>query len=177
MVKDSQIGASPRPAVPVRSRTIPDRILGLIGGAMIAGAIGLLLFGGARSDGAVGELPALRLVTPVEGDVVQAPLTLTFRSELPLTQGPSGWGTGEFHLHAKVGDLELMPGPSDVIRTADGGYQWTLPWTGGGVKTLRLFWSDANHIPVVGVDQAPISVRIVGDAGAGSGGDSHHNMH
>lgn len=142
---------------------------------MIAAAIGLLLFGGARSDGAVADLPALRLVSPVDGDVVQAPLTLTFLSEVPLAPGPSGWGTSGYHLHAMIDGVELMPGPSDVIRGTDGQYRWTIPMAVTGEKSIRLFWSDANHLPVVGTDQAPISVRVVG-AGEAAAVD-HESMH
>ncbi len=143
--------------------TLPDRLLGFIGGAMIAAAIGLLLFSGIRSDGAGPQPPALRLVSPGDGDIVQAPLTLTFLSEVPLTPGPGGWGTGEYHVHAMIDNVEVMAGPSDVVRGTDGHYRWTIPAAGPGKKSIRLFWSDANHVPVVGEAQAAISVRVVGE--------------
>ncbi|MQA90770.1 MAG: hypothetical protein GEU90_11105 [Gemmatimonas sp.] len=143
-------------------RTIPDRVLGAIGIGMFLAAVWLLLFGGPpdglSNDGAP---PQLQLLAPSRGDTVPAPIGLQFSSPVPLTNQPGGWGAKGFHLHAEIDGREWMPGPSDIRRQADGSYAWAVAKLSPGDHSLRIVWSDADHMPVTGggTKQAPIVVR------------------
>jgi hypothetical protein len=143
--------ADTRSAVPlIPAITVRDWSMAAIAGVMLILAAWLLVFGGP-ADGAAGviaEPPALTLLTPAAGDEIEGPLVVRFRNEdARLLSGPTGWGTGGYHLHLALNGIELMPAPND-IRFVDDAYQWTVPNAPTGELTLRLLWSDERHRPV-----------------------------
>lgn len=139
-----------------------DRILGVIAGVMLLAAVWLLAFGGPGDGGAAvtGPPPDLSLVAPANGSVVEAPLLLRFRTgEARLLSGPSGWGTGGYHLHLSLNGVELMPAPGD-IRHVEDAWVWTVPNAPVGEMTLRLLWSDEAHRPVEAGASSEVTVTV-----------------
>lgn len=146
--------ASPESAVPAApaARTLPDRLLGMLGGAFVLLALVVLVRGG-EEDGAPRasvEAPRIVVADPTGGEVIHGPLQLVFRSETELRVQPSGWGTGDLHLHLQVDDRQYMPATTDIERLPNGAYRWSFRRLEPGPHVLRLFWSDAAHVPVPG---------------------------
>jgi hypothetical protein len=148
-----------------RGRTVSDRLLGLIGGGMllmaavllVTSAIGAISRAGAPSSG---PLPELTLHSPVDGALVNAPLTLRFEGGAALAQMRGGWGAGEYHLHAEIDGREVMPGPRDIRPVGGGLHEWTFGRIESGEYTLRLYWSDTAHRPVSDGATAPVTIRL-----------------
>jgi len=145
-----------------RGRTIGDRALAFVGGAMVIVALLLLLFGGERDTGEalVAPPPAIDIGGPSPGDLIESPLEIRFRTGAPIGALRGGWGVGEFHLHAELGGMEIMPGPSDLRRLPDGSYLWTIGRLAAGEHTFRLFWSDAAHRPLDASATPAVTVRV-----------------
>jgi hypothetical protein len=151
-------------AAPALGGTIDNRILGVLGGAMLLAALMLFVTGvGDIGQGAVEGAgpPRLGLVDPADGAVVTGRLRLVFRVERErLTSMPTGWGVGGHHVHAEINGQELMPAASDISRQAGESYIWMLPELPLGDVSVRLIWSDSRHRPVKGGSSDQISVRL-----------------
>lgn len=145
-------------------RSVADRMLGLIGGAMVLAALFLLVFGGEGDGAGAGEavaaVPALALRSPEDGATAGAPLELRFETAEEITSRPSGWGTESLHLHLRLDGREFMPGPADLRRDPAGGYVWTVPGVGEGEHTVQLYWSDLQHRPMRAGATPAIRVRV-----------------
>jgi hypothetical protein len=159
MSKEST-AAGRRSEAPVRA--LPDRLLGVVGAAMVAAAIFLLLFGGPGDgqEGVAAPPPTLRLESPADAAVVEPPLRILFRAEGSLSRTPGGWGTGEFHVHAELAGRELMPGPDDIRRVEGGLYEWTVANPPRGASRLRLFWSDRSHRAMPETSTAEVGIVV-----------------
>jgi len=158
----SSAGAAGVPATPPGVRSVPDRVLGVVGGAMIIAAVLLLLFGG-ESDGGVPVAPGapgLSLIAPAPGSTVENPIEMRFRTDATIQRMPGGWGIDRLHLHAEVNGRELMPGPTDIERQQDGSYLWRLGNVPTGDLRLRLFWSNEAHQRVTESMSDPVEVRV-----------------
>ena len=147
------------------TRSAPDRVLGWLGGAMVLVAVYLLIASAVREEGAAtgevaDEVPPLELVYPADGEEVDPPLKVGFRSGAPISVQPGGWGAGGYHLHAELSGREAMPGAEDIRRLPDGSYEWTVRGAPAGAGTLRLMWSDEAHRPVEARATAPIEVIL-----------------
>jgi hypothetical protein len=131
-------------------RTVSDRVLGWVGGAMVLGALLLLLFGGPGDEGAApaSPPPGIALESPRNGAVIDGALEVRFRIGGVGERMPGGWGVGEYHLHAELDGREIMPSPADIRRLPDGAYAWTIGTPSPGEREIRLFWSDRAHRPV-----------------------------
>jgi hypothetical protein len=131
-------------------RTVPDRLLGLLGGAMLLLALVVLIRGGESDDGGrpLGPPPAVRLLEPAPGTALTGPLAVVFELDGELRQMSSGWGVEGYHLHLQLDGLELMPAPGDITELPDKGYRWTVGRLEPGPHTLKLFWADASHVRV-----------------------------
>jgi hypothetical protein len=142
--------------------TRSDRVLGLVGVAMVLAALVLLLFGGPGDAGPdpTRPPPGLALLSPADGEAVGSPLRVTFRSDEPITQRPGGWGTDAHHVHLTIDGRELMPGPADIRPLGAGRYEWTIGRLSAGELRLRLFWSDASHRPIAGGATEEIRVEL-----------------
>lgn len=148
---------------PSTGRPVADRVLGVVGGAMILAAV-VLLFVGGESDGATGaaiDAPALEMIQPKHGSPVRTKrLFVVFRSEADLRPKPGGWGTDSLHLHLSLNGTELMPAAGDIERLPDDLFRWTLPRPEAGVHTLRLFWSGPDHRPIPGTGSRAVQVKV-----------------
>lgn len=143
------------------ARTLPDRLLGLVGGAMIVAALAVLLFGGEGDTGQpAAPAPRLSVVAPAAGALVREALVVEFRSDAELRPQPGGWGVGSHHLHLELDGTEYMPAPTDVERLPSGAYRWVLPRLDPGEHTLRLFWSGPDHRPLPDGASAPVRFSV-----------------
>jgi hypothetical protein len=145
-----------------RAITLPDRLLGMVGGAMIFLALVLLVTGGP-ADGETpiaGEPPAIELLAPGPGATLVSPLAVRFRTQEPIAHGPGGWGTRGYHVHLELNGRELMPAPESIRREGGGEYVWDVGRVPPGETRLRLFWSDAEHRPVPDSGTPDVMVRI-----------------
>lgn len=142
--------------------SVADRLLGLVGGAMILAAV-FLLFAGGPEDGApegAAAAPAIVVVEPAEGARAGTRVPVVFHLDEELTRMPGGWGTGELHLHGAVDGVEFMPGPRDIQRISSGRYRWVFGPLAPGPHSIRLFWSDAAHRPLAEGGAPPVQVRV-----------------
>jgi hypothetical protein len=135
----------------VGDRPLGDRLLGVVGTALIVAGVGFALArmvaGEAPPEQASGGVAELRLLAPSEGESVGSPVGIVFESAAVLTPGPMGWQAGGLHLHAEVNGREAMPGPRDITRLEGGRYRWMLRAPAGELS-LRLFWAGADHRPI-----------------------------
>lgn len=145
---DAQI--SGRQAV-IRPRgTVPDRILGAVGWAMILAAVVFLLRGGER-DGSAPPIPPppIEIVEPVQGAALDGPFAIVFRVPgVELSRMADGWGVAGMHLHILVDGGSFMPAPTDIVRLPDGSYRWSVRALDPGPHDIRLYWSDVRHAPL-----------------------------
>lgn len=164
-MKTESVSTSPQPA-PAPSahrRTLADRLLGLVGGAMIVAAIVLFVVGGEEDDGSAAQAagPVLELVQPSHGSELRTErLMVVFRSDLPLAPMAGGWGVDSLHLHLNLDGTELMPAPGDIERLPNGVFRWSLPRPGPGVHTLRLLWSGPDHRPLQGGGSRAVQILV-----------------
>lgn len=143
--------------------TLTDRLLSILGGAMVVGAVVLLLVGGEGDTGAVAGVdaaPTLQIVSPSEGDSIRGPLTVVFRVPGEMEMQPGGWGIGDRHLHLELDGVELMPAAADIERLGEGEYRWTVGMPTTGSHTLRLLWSGLDHRPIEETATAPVRVEV-----------------
>ena len=123
------------------AQSIRPVIIGI--GITIVLLAGLAYLASARRD--VGsDVPALVIVSPQPGAQTDSPLTVRFRTAAPLSLHPTGWGTGDLHLHARVNGVELMPAAAD-IEQAEEEFAWTMATVPKGRVEVRLGWADALH--------------------------------
>lgn len=140
---------SERKDVPVgegEARGLSDRLLTVIGGGLFGLALVAALVGGESDTGARRYAPALTLVRPAAGAVLDdSTLVVEFVSEKPLRIAPSGWGTDSLHLHLALDQREIMPAPRDIRTIGERRYVWVLARPDAGSHTIRLFWSGPDH--------------------------------
>jgi hypothetical protein len=137
-----------------------DRLLGLLGGAMVLGALVLLLMGGERDTGAApSAVPRLTMVQPTAGALLSGPVHFVFDVPVEIAQHPGGWGTGDLHVHLEVNGREYMPSPRDIARLPSGMYRWTLPGLPAGDHQVRLFWAGPDHRAIAEGATATVPIR------------------
>ncbi|HET6233118.1 MAG TPA: hypothetical protein VFE05_23780 [Longimicrobiaceae bacterium] len=136
------------------------------------GAVALLLalyfiyayLTGAPADtgAAVSGPPAPQLVieSPQDGEIVDQPASVVFRTTAKLEAGPMGWSAGGRHLHLRAGSTELMAGVPDIQPAGPGRWRWTLPRLPQGEYPVRLMWSGADHVPIVQGASDLVDVRL-----------------
>jgi len=159
-------GTTPRPpeaALAAAADTrLSDRVLGVLGGAMVLMAV-VLFFVGGPEDGVALQVdaPVLELVQPKHGITVQTEnLPVVFRVEGELRQSAGGWGLDSLHLHLSFDGVELMPAPADIEPLPGGLYRWTLAKPEPGLHTLRLLWSGPDHRAIRGAESRTVQVRV-----------------
>jgi hypothetical protein len=140
--------------------SVPDRILAILGGAMVLGALIVLLRGGPEDASApTTPPPPIQLLAPAPGTAVAGPFAISFRVEnATLALTPNGWGIPGMHLHIEVDGTSFMPAASDVAAQSDGSYRWTFPALDPGPHTIRLYWSDMNHAAIPGGGSPPLKI-------------------
>lgn len=124
---------------------------------MIVAAVFVLVRGMFAPAGGLPEPPpALNITSATASAGVVA---IRFRVADDFGPQPGGWGSRGYHIHARMDGRELMPGPQD-IRRAEGEYLWTLPSTvATDAGSIRLFWSDLDHLAVPGTDTPAEPIR------------------
>lgn len=100
-------------------------------------------------------VPALTIVAPNPNSAVDSPLIVRFSSSQPIALHPTGWGTGQLHLHARVNGAEHMPAANDISR-ADATYAWTLHAVGRGPFIVQIGWADRHHRELATGKTAPM---------------------
>ncbi|HEX6309734.1 MAG TPA: hypothetical protein VFZ69_16275 [Longimicrobiales bacterium] len=123
----------------------PSRAPAIIG-FLIAGAllVAASMLADSRDDTA-GDVPALEIVRPATGDSVANPVSLEFRTPAPLhLDDAMGWAADDLHLHAMVGDREVMPAAADIQPRGDG-FLWRLPMLEPGTHRIHLTWAGRHH--------------------------------
>jgi hypothetical protein len=144
-------------------RTLPDALLGVVGGAMVLGALIVLVLGGERDTGSrstITEAPQLTIVEPADGQILAGRLQVVFTVTEPLRAGPAGWGVDSLHIHASVNGREFMPASADVQRVDASHFRWVLPRVAPGPVRLRLYWSGPDHRPLAAGASETIGVTI-----------------
>jgi hypothetical protein len=124
-------------------RSIAPVVFGLV----LTGAF-LVAIGYAASQRRKAEAitaPQVMVLSPADGDVVPAPITVRFTSSRPLTPAVGGWGDGRYHIHAVINGREYMPAAADIEGTPDGSYIWRIAADAKGAATLSLVWADRAH--------------------------------
>ena len=110
------------------------------------------------SDG--DDVPPISIVEPAQGDTIADSPLLVFRTDAPLELHPGmGWMAGDLHLHAMVGEREIMPAAAD-IQARDSLWTWQLPVLGPGTHRLHLTWAGRHHGNLRGrTDTVTVHVR------------------
>lgn len=136
----------------VAPRTLSDRVLAVLGGAFVLLALVVLVRGGEEdtSRRSAVQPPRIRMISPQGGARVTGPVDLVFEVDADLRPQPSGWGSGDLHIHLRLDGREFMPSPTDIQRLPSGAYRWSIRGLDPGTHELRLSWSDGTHQPLAG---------------------------
>ena len=84
---------------------------------------------------------------------------LIFETTEPIGPSPEGWGTGRYHLHLRIDEIELMPARRDIHALEPGRYRWTVAIP-PGERVLRLYWSGPDHRSLPHGASAPVRVQV-----------------
>ena len=141
--------------------SLPDVLLGVLGGAMVIFALVAVVMGRGASDVPVVTPPAVTILTPVEGEVLQGRLEIVFETDEEIFPSPSGWGTGELHLHLSVDGQEIMAAPEAIVLLQPRRYRWVVPGVTAGDHELRFFWADSTHQRLEGGESETIDVTVL----------------
>lgn len=150
---------------------VPDRALGVLGGALVIGALVMLFVGGESDDGGsepVGAPPVLEIVAPADEASLSGPLEVVFRVPARLTMRPGGWGVEDFHLHLALDGVELMPAAGDLEQVGEGEYRWHVGRLDPGTHALHLLWSGVDHRPLPQTRTATVRVTVSPPTEAGA---------
>lgn len=125
--------------------TTMQRLLPVFIGVFLTGVflIALAWLADQRRNAAPGA-PAIEVVSPAPGAVVDSPLIVRFKTAAPVRLGAAGWGTDQLHLHARVSGIEHMPAAADIRQEGDA-FVWTLTGVPPGRHEIRLGWADLAH--------------------------------
>jgi hypothetical protein len=145
-------------------RSSSDRVFGIVSvvALVLAAVFGVrMLRGGAEDTGGVrtGPVPALAIVQPTSGSTVASPVGVVLATAAPLRPGPMGWQADGRHLHLVAGDAELMAGTADLVPAGPGRWRWTVQLP-PGERTLRLYWSGADHVRMEAGASPAVLVRV-----------------
>lgn len=143
------------------SRLVP--LVGGLGILMIAAGIVVGTVQALRPEPEptpAGNVPAIVVLAPQNGDTVEAPLELRFRAGDDLALGPMGWASADLHLHVYLDGTEIMPAAADIVSQDDGSFVWRVPVT-PGTRTFEMGWAGMQHgaIPEGASDPVMVHVR------------------
>lgn len=143
-----------------RGRALPDLLLGLVGGAMVVFALVAVVMGRGASEVPAVSPPAVTVLSPAPGGVAPSRLEIVFETDEEILPSPSGWGTGELHLHLALDGQEIMASPDAIEILGAGRYRWVVPGVVPGEHEMRFFWADGAHRVVEGGGSAAVRVRV-----------------
>jgi hypothetical protein len=102
--------------------------------------------------------PTLTVIAPTT-EPADSPLIIQFTSSAPLELTANGWVSSQWHLHARVNDVEYMPAAAEI--TTDGaGYRWTIPAVGRGPLSFHLGWADQAHREIASSRTPPVQTNL-----------------
>jgi hypothetical protein len=131
----------------------------MIGIALTAALlIGLGYLTSSRRSAAPRAQP-VEILAPADQATVDSPLVVLFVTREPLALHPTGWGTDDLHLHARVAGVEYMPAAAEIVQT-DSVFRWTLPSVPRGSHTIQLGWADLRHRELSAGKSRQINVTI-----------------
>jgi hypothetical protein len=132
-------------------------VIGLALGGLFILALGFWLGSRPRTP----AIPALTIVEPAAGAVIDRPIELVFDVDHGrLRVGPGGWGVGTIHVHAWIDGRELMPAAADIEPIGEARYRWTIAHAEPGERALHIGWSDLYHQPIAEGMSATVRVTI-----------------
>ena len=126
---------------PNAAQSIRPVIIGIV--ITVVMLAGLAYIASARRN-AGPAAPVLSILSPRPAARADSPLIVRFTTTAPLSLHPTGWGTGELHLHARLNGVELMPAAADIQQTGDT-FAWTMATAPRGSLQVRLGWADVQH--------------------------------
>lgn len=100
----------------------------------------------ATNAPAPSKIPSLKILMPESGAVVGSQLAVVFETPANLSNMTMSAPVVGVHLHIQCDDMALMPTAQQLIRLGKNRYLYLfdLP-VPPGPKTLRVYWSDAQH--------------------------------
>ncbi|MBO3744656.1 hypothetical protein J5X84_01155 [Streptosporangiaceae bacterium NEAU-GS5] len=126
-------------------RTIQPVLAALVTAALLTAC------GGAGGDTEVGATPNLSIITPENGDRVNEPFTLRFKSNVPI--GPPASGKDHVHVFAdgRESDYTVVTTTSFVVKD--------LPV---GTHRIGVTLEHADHSPAGATDEITVQIDKVG---------------
>lgn len=117
----------------------------------------------AASAAAQAAVPSLKILMPETGDIVGSQLAVVFETPANLSSMTMSAPVVGVHLHIGYDDTSLMPTIQQLVRLGKDRYLYLfdLPVT-PGAKTLRVYWSDAQHKTMESTMQS-VSVIVAPD--------------
>lgn len=108
-------------------------------------------------------IPSLKILMPEAGDIVGSQLALVFETPANLSGMTMSAPVVGVHLHIQYDDTALMPTLQQLIRLGKDRYLYLfdLP-VAPGSKTLRVYWSDAQHKTIESTMQS-VSVTVASE--------------
>lgn len=115
------------------------------------------------SVAAPAAIPSLKILMPEAGDIVGSQLAVVFETPANLSGMTMSAPVVGVHLHIQYDDTALMPTLQQLIRLGKDRYLYLfdLPVT-SGTKTLRVYWSDAQHKTIESTMQS-VSVIVASE--------------
>ena len=101
--------------------------------------------------------PTIALWSPTRDTLVDGPVLVQFETSLPLRLQRTGWGNGNYHVHALLDSVEFMPGAADLRAIGPNRYAWVLPPVTRASR-LRLVWALPNHARIAGGSSTTVRI-------------------
>ncbi len=109
------------------------------------------------------ELPALKIVSPVDGGTVRSPVAVVFETKADLAKMTMGGHVMDKmapHLHIDLDKRVTMPEMRHLTKVGSHRYRFSLGRTAPGRHTIRIYWADAqNHVPMGPVQTIMVTVK------------------
>lgn len=108
------------------------------------------------------ELPALKIVSPLNGATVRSPVVVIFETTADLSKMTTGahMEMTAPHLHIGLDKRIAMPGMKLLTKVRTYRYRYNLGKATPGRHTIRVYWADAEkHKPMGPVQTVTITVK------------------
>jgi hypothetical protein len=137
-----------------------DLVFGAL--AVLAVVLAIVFFvAGETDDGAAPPPPRITVVEPASGSAVSGPFAIVFETPASMTRDSAGWvADGRYHLHAMVGEVELMAGAADIEPLGGRRFRWSIPGLPPGEQRMRLQWSGPDHRTLREGGSAPFTLLV-----------------
>ncbi len=111
------------------------------------------------------KLPALKIISPANGAIIENPVTVVFEIEADLSKmtidavkggkmdkmkgGEMDKMKGGPHLHVALDKRDTMPTMKLLTRVGTNRYQYSLGSAKHGKHTIRVYWADFTHMKAI----------------------------